>query len=337
MTAAAPVARQLALLGNDGTPEVPPPRLRTDVAGVTWSYSRRSRLEQCARRYYYQYFGANKRSATDEPDKESLRLLKTLSNRFERSGALLHLAVSTWLRAVQRGEQRDVDDLGRWVVGLFQVDQTMSRRHPDGDWPPLENKYPPVLLREYHYRQSDADELFEDATARLTAALHSFAVSERYAPFRAGATSPNAAIEATIRLRALPCKIDGRVDLAFASGDRVVVVDWKLGGGAATGDESLQLAVYALWAMEHFGCAPDALDVYKAHLLSGELASFRVDPAVLADARARVVQDAERMAGLERYGREGVADAFTPCGHPAVCALCPFQRVCPDGRRLLHA
>jgi CRISPR/Cas system-associated exonuclease Cas4 (RecB family) len=337
MTSAARAVRQLALLGDDGVPEAPPPSARTDVAPVTWSYSRRSTLEQCARRYYYQYFGGNKRLARNDPDKETLHFLKVISNRFERSGSLMHLAVSRWLRALQRGESRDMESLIRWVSGIFAADRAFSRQYPDGDGPQVEGSFPPVLLREFHYRHPDAEQLCDEAANRMLTALRGFPGNLRFAAFQAGASTPDAIIEGAVRLRTLPCKIEGRIDLAYRQDGRVVVVDWKLSEASGNGDESLQLAVYALWAIEHFGCDPSSLEIYKGYLLSGEVVMFRLDPAILVAAKARVVQDAERMIALEAYGRDGVTDAFTPCAHPAVCSLCPFQRVCPEGRRFLDA
>jgi hypothetical protein len=68
------------------------------VGGVEWSYSRRSALEQCARRFYNEYHGANKLSAKSEPKKEKLRFLTALDSRYERTGKVLHRAIATYLR-----------------------------------------------------------------------------------------------------------------------------------------------------------------------------------------------------------------------------------------------
>jgi hypothetical protein len=48
-----------------------------------------------------------------------------------------------------------------------------------------------------------------------------------------------------------------------------------------------------------------------------------------ARAKARILQDLETMDALHRYGKDGVVEAFTPCGRPRVCVLCPYQEFCP--------
>ena len=334
---------QLALPGTVFAPAVvdppapkasPPPEGRR--AGPAWSHSRRSTLEQCSRKYYYTYYGASARSAKGEPDKDELRLLKGLANRHERAGSLLHLGIGTYFRRAQRGERVDADGLVAWARTIFLNDRAYSRAHPGGGVPPG-TKYPPTLLREYHYAQPDADALCDEADGRLAVALRAFATDERYAEFRAAGSAPGALVEKRLTISGLPCAASGQLDLAYAREGRVTIVDWKTGAGDGSGDDSLQLAVYALWAVEHFGCRPADLRVCKAHLTTGKVVEFRADDGVLADARARIAQDAERMVAVDRYGRDGVAAAFTPSPRPALCALCAYQRVCPEGRKLLNA
>lgn len=331
-----PSPLQLALPGTDFAPASTTP---TDgrLAGPPWSHSRRSTLEQCSRKYYYTYYGASARSAKGEPDKDELRLLKGLANRHERVGNLLHLAIGTYFRRAQRGERMEADGLVAWARTIFLNDRAHSRAHPGGGGVPPGTKYPPTLLREYHYGQPDADALCDEGDGRLAAALRAFATDERYAEFRAAGSAPGALVEKRLAVSGLPCAAGGQLDLAYSREDRVTIVDWKTGAGDGSGDDSLQLAVYALWAVEHFGCGPEALRVCKAHLTTGEIVDFRADARILADARARIVQDAERMVAVDRYGRDGVAAAFTPNPRPAMCALCAFQRACPEGRKLLDA
>ena len=307
------------------------------LSGLTWSHSRRSTLEQCPRRYYYEYYGANTRTAKGESAKEELRALKKVENRHERAGSLLHLAIGSYFRRSRNGERSDIDGLIAWARAKFADDRAYSRAHPEGGPAGGSAKYPPVLLREYHYALLDAEALCDDADSRLAAALRTFATGDNFAAFRAGGASQDALVETTLKLSGLPCKVGGRLDLAYRSDGQATIVDWKLGAGDGGGDDSLQLAVYGLWAVEHFGCQPETLRICKAYLGSGEVAEFRIDRAVLAAARARIIQDAERMAAVDRYGRDAIAAAFTPCAHPAVCGLCAFQRACPEGRKLTDA
>jgi hypothetical protein len=158
-----------------------------------------------------------------------------------------------------------------------------------------------------------------------------------FAPFREAGMRPGALIEQPLSLTKFPCKIGGRLDLAYVEDGQVTIVDWKSGGNEGSGTESLQLAVYALWAQSRYQVAPEAIHVHRALLREAAVETFPVTTHLLEQARVRILQDAERMALVQSYGEAGRAEAFTPCGQVRVCRLCPFQRVCPEGSKLLYA
>jgi hypothetical protein len=114
-------------------------------------------------------------------------------------------------------------------------------------------------------------------------------------------------------------------------------VDWKLGEEDNAGDDSLQLAVYALWAVQTYGYEPRSIRVCKIFLGSEKIVDFRCNDEVLAVARARILQDAERMLLLDKYGKDANANAFTPSAQQAVCRLCSFLKVCPEGKEAAYA
>ena len=66
-----------------------------------------------------------------------------------------------------------------------------------------------------------------------------------------------------------------------------------------------------------------------AHLGGGTVSRFDFGPKAILRAKARISQDVERMRSVDEYGRDGLVEAFTPCGQERVCAGCVFQGVCP--------
>src|SRR5437899_2263695 len=98
---------------------------------VAWSYSRRSVFDQCPRRYYYQYYGSDLRTALEEPHKDTLKQLKGLQNRYERVGALLHLAIATYFRQAQAGEILTLPRLLNGIQKMFRDDYTYSIANSD--------------------------------------------------------------------------------------------------------------------------------------------------------------------------------------------------------------
>lgn len=315
---------------------VPPPTRQEAIKDITWSYTKRNLFERCQRHYYYEYFGAAVALAGVEPQQATLHRLKDLEGRHERIGKLLHLGVYTYLRRAQAGTPIADANLVEWLLRLFRQDCEYSRADPDGTQP-LAGEHPPVLLLEYHERQRDVDRVMAESAQHLQEAAQAFLSAPVFAPFREAGMRPGALIERHLSLPGLPCKIDGRLDLAYLEEGHVTVVDWKSGGTLGDGTESLQLAAYALWAQNHYQVAPEAIHIYKALLREAAVETFPVTSHLLDQARTRIIQDAERMALVQPYGEAGRARAFTACGQVRVCRLCPFQRVCPEGSELLHA
>lgn len=167
-------------------------------------------------------------------------------------------------------------------------------------------------------------------------ALKQFLSNPIYERLRAVVRGGEARIEQAFRIRDLPCRVRGRVDLVTLEDGKITIVDWKLSSEDAQTDDSLQLAAYALWARGAFNCPPEHISVFKAYLVSGSLVPFPVDARSLGVARARIIQDAERMAAMRGYGQEGVAAAFTASAQPALCRLCPYLTACPEGRECVY-
>jgi hypothetical protein len=287
---------------------------------ISWSYSRRSTLERCVRCYYYEYYGANKRMAKREVDKETLRHLKGLQNRHERAGNILHSAIGAYFRKKQEGKDWLSDRFTDWARNIFRKDVVYSQAYPDGNQIST-GEFRPVLLSEFYYRDPRANELCSEVEEKLVNALTTFATYERLDPFR----------------NTLPCRIEGRIDLAYLIEEEVTIIDWKLGVEDGIGDNSLQLATYAVWAIDHYHCVPESLRIYKVHLGSGAIIGFEVNHSLLSAVHARIAQDAERMLMLDRYGQEALVKAFTPCLQPGVCKLCSYRRVCMEAKEVEYA
>ncbi len=297
---------------------------------TTWSYSRRSMLVQCPRKYYYEYYGSNKLTAVNDPDKERLRFLKPLMNRYERTGSILHFIVSQYFKKSQQGEASSFERLQSWADQIYQKDLRRSEIDPDGNQEQGE-EYPPVLLHEFYYRLPEAKQLCVYAEIRMLEGLHTFFHDKAFSHFRYYGIQNGALVEQSIRLPDIPCKVDGKVDLAYDVNGQVNVIDWKSGNNDWVGDESLQLAAYALWAKSKYKCSTNQLKVFKAFLASSDVVEFPIDESLLASARVRIIQDAETIIELSSYGEAGIVEAFTPYKHVGVCELCSYRQVCPEG------
>ena len=293
-----------------------------------WSYSRRGTLEQCARKYYYQYYGSNLNTAKKDPQKETLRFLKKLQNRHLRSGDILHYVIRWHLKEFQQEKQPSLDQLLQWAKKDFRADVKYSQQYERG-FPLSDNFRHPKLLLEFYYRLPDVESLCTDTEERLITALTNFITSQNLTQFREGAGKASALIEESARLKSSSFTLSGKVDLVYWINDKVVIVDWKIGGSGSS-DDSLQMFAYALWAKQKFECPLDSIILHKAHLEDNTVSTFNVSEKALTRVEGRILQDLERMQELDNYGKQGIVEAFTPCAQPKICALCQFQEVCPQ-------
>ena len=294
---------------------------------MEWSYTRRATLERCLRWYYYQYYGANARTAKTEPYKETLRFLKTLRNRPLRTGEIVHLIVRTYLTRLQQGEVWSLERLLHWAQDISRRDVAYSKQYQRREQMP-DGPYPPALLLEFYYGFEDPEALWEASATRLAVALTNFATHPGFAHFHAAGGRAGTLIEKRFSVRENHFSMRGQIDLAYPEDGRVVVADWKVGSSHGS-DDSLQLLSYVLGVQQAFPCSPDKVDLYRVHLADNMLLPFVVGDKEMQRARARIIQDVEKMQALDHYGRNAVSQAFTPCGQPRVCALCPFQQICP--------
>jgi len=319
-----PGAIQVSLAQEQGSPS------------ISWSRSRRAVLEQCLRRYYYDYYAVSVARAQNAPVLEQLRFLKAIQNRYQRTGSIAHLVIATGLRRAQHKEVWDADHLRNWARKLFRADVEYSQQHSKSASSATRG-LKPVLLHEHYYGIANASDLCRAAEQRLLDAITAFAEDTRLEEFRREGSRAGAIVEGSASFAVFGNRASGKIDLAFMDGPLVTIADWKLGEPGSRADDSLQLGAYALWAEHAFRTVPAAIRVCNVHLRHGEVVWFPVSDKSLANTRARIAQDFERIRLMHEYGEQGIVEAFTPCVQPKVCALCPYQSVCAEGRAVLNA
>ncbi len=311
--------------------------LEERLLDIDWSYSRRITIERCPRQYFYEYFGVKSGSETDQLVLD-VRRLKALSNRYLRAGELAHWAISRFFRQSQRGIIIPPERLAVSAVSRFRGDVEYSKTVVGGrPSTGFDQAIPPVLLREFLYDPPSATGLCAEAEERLRQALITFATASAFGEMRREGARQGAVVEQPFWLKRLGCRVQGKIDLAYRAYGCVAVVDWKLGDTEAGGSDSLQLALYGLWATGHFECSLSDVSIRKAYLGSGEVVELRLDERVLKAAELRIIQDAMRMETVRPYGEAGKWEAFSPHASPGICALCPYPEICPEGREVASA
>jgi hypothetical protein len=297
-----------------------------------WSYSRRGLFEQCPRAYYYRYYGAKKGTAKNEPLKAELCFLKSLSNRHLRAGELLHLVIRTYFKRLVGGEEWTADQLVRWATEMYRRDLDFSKEFQRSGASPVGDGRA-KLLAEFYAGRTDAEALWNESLNKLCHALRNFRTHPALEQIRHAARQTSALVEETVRLKEPGFRLKGQIDFAYAVSGRATIVDWKIGDSGGS-EDSLQLLSYALAAMQKFNCAPDQVDLYVAYLGNGEIQPHTVNEYEVNRAKGRIRQDTQRMLTMDWYGREALAEAFTPCEQRRICETCPYSSVCPGSSNL---
>jgi hypothetical protein len=293
---------------------------------LDWSPSKRDVLNQCPRRYYYQYYGASARFAVDEPQKELLQFYRKFSNSWMLAGILLHTKIRQEFKALKDGIQNDPEELVKAFNQRWEkVRETSVQFVGSGNVSATDGK---VLLLEFVFEDPEAEGMWSAAGERLGKALTGFMTLPSLERFRKGGLTHDAAIEKRVKVDGRGFRMRGQIDLAWREGGQVTVADWK-SSSRDSGDSDLQLLVYALAVQQYFNCQLGELDLFRVELDSGRIVRQDVNEQEAARARARMAQDTRLMMDLNKYGQQGVAEAFTPTGSKRVCRLCPYQRICP--------
>jgi PD-(D/E)XK nuclease superfamily len=218
-----------------------------------------------------------------------------------------------------------------WAQTIYRRDLEFSQQYRSSDSLPNAATSPALLL-EFYFGLADAAEMWGKSEESLVTALNNFRSLPVFGSFRAGATRPGAIVEWPFVVKDKYFSMRGKIDLAYPTDHRFAVVDWKI-GDSGDGEESLQLMSYAMAASDKFECAHDDIDLYRVHLRSGGISHLVAEGKQIRGARARIIQDAQKMQALDDHGRSATAEVFTPCGQERICKHCPFQRVCPKELR----
>jgi hypothetical protein len=294
-----------------------------------YSHTKRSALAKCPRIYFYEYYATNFKPPVREPQ-------MSLFEDVEPKHAVLPTSDSA------RASELSGLTSGPQQGGLILHDLiSQSLKNPDwqASWfyrKANENFYgrngSTVRFVERFNGLPDAEKRLGEAKENMLHAMKNFFESpvvrslveslrygdEHLMERPLGGWAP-----------VLEFSVMGRIDYCVRLGEHVDVVDWKM--GRSTGDEdSLQLAVYGIWAMRHFNVPAENVRVRRVFLGDAKIEEAKtLSERRVNRAEARLRQDVEQMAELHPYGLAGHEEAFTPSPKEKVCETCKFQKLCP--------
>jgi len=311
---------------------------RFDVPeGFSWSASRHGTFSDCARAYFFRYYGSLGKADPPLPPgrrREAWRL-RHLTSVPMWIGSRVHGAIEGILKAVRRGEEVDVDgEIERMVDGMRR-DYDASRR----DLARLrDDPRRHVRFVEHEYGIEVPPDEWRAQVGAAREMVRAFADGGWLDRFRSLDPGEVLALEDLDRWDFEGVPVWVRIDAAWRNPDgRVTIVDWKTGRRERE-DNPLQLLGYAAYARDRWGVDLGALEVLEVYLRRDPPEkACRVDEETVENGR-QVIRDSVRsmLEVLPDPSRDAAAeDRCPPRPGQYRCTYCPFRSLCEAGKEFV--
>ena len=280
----------------------------------SWSVSRHDCFATCRRRYFYSYYAA--------PEDPEIQRLKRLSALPLWAGSVVHETIEKILRTHDRlPSEAEQEALVRSAVHSQML----------GEWRESEAGSLRFRLFEHEYAVPVDPEDKKIAVGTVMRSLRNFFRSETLRQAFAAGRERWLTVEDLVSFKAGDTTVYLRMDLAYRGSDgRVVIVDWKTGRAEGRFNE-VQLAGYALCAVEQgWVQEPEEIETELAYLAIPRYVRRSVDRGKVAHARRFIEKSAGNMKALllDPLGNLARLEDFPMIDKPRVCRRCNYRRLC---------
>jgi hypothetical protein len=289
----------------------------------SWSKSRHDKLAECARQYFFHYYGSwGGWERTAAPEVKELYTLKKLTVRQAWAGSTVHDTIKRALTLVRDGQPLDPEDLVARTRARMRAEFRESREQ-------AYRQRKAFGLVEHEYGEPIPDEVWRanwELVERCIAAFLGSRWLEVARTLRAEQWLP---IDELGSFMFDGTRIFAAPDFAFRTNDGgVVVVDWKTGQKRESDRE--QLRGYAMYARDTWAVPLDRIECRVVYLPSLEEAEVRVDESEVASFGERMRQSIAHMLDLldDRAANVARIDNFPAANDEKSCARCVFRRPC---------
>jgi len=293
----------------------------------SWSPARRRRFNDCKRRYYYHHYGSWGGWEDDAGEQTKLIYrLKNMSNIPMFAGKVVHDTISSVLDELKAGMIVEQEKAEEKVVKSFKQGWGQSKREEWRGSP----KWKTNLFEHYYDEVPSQDEL-KDVGDKLVKCIDGFYASESFAYIKSIPSVDWICKEELASFDFEGTKVFVSLDFAARHGQRVYIYDWKT--GKQVYEDEIQLAVYAIYAIEEWGIDLSNLRLFDVYLQKRMPVKVKVnEPTIEETMRVMRESIAEMKATLD-HPEENVAslDNFPMIENGTVCNRCQFKGICyPD-------
>lgn len=249
----------------------------------SWSISRDNVFQTCPRQYYYNYYGYWSGWEKDAPERtKRIYILKNLKNRHMWAGEKVHECIKRTLRNLQRDISiLDLDHIVSITLNQMREEFRSSREgrylvHP---------KTCALFEHEYEVELEDAE--WKRVANNVEQCLRNFYSSELFSMLRQLPQQMWLEIEDYSSFYLDRTRIWAVIDCSFRTEDGATIIDWKTGRGLGS-DISLQLACYAMYAVEKWGFKPERVKLIEYNLPADQSAEFFINAGEIENAKAYI-------------------------------------------------
>jgi hypothetical protein len=298
---------------------------------LSWSFSRKTHLDDCRRHYFYHRFWGQ-----DPQTRWKLYEMRNITTLAMLRGLVAHQVIAESLNALRDGREVRLDAARERVTEIMRekLRESHYRTWHIDNRPPGRKTSEFTNLLEHYYGFPDTEHRAKEHRDVAQNCIEGLLQSELWAEIAAGEPQNWKAMEdegfPSFDLDGI--KVYARIDFAYCQ-DQPTIIDWKT--GAAGDDDRQQLALYSLYAQSKWGWKPSETRLAAVYLQPG----FRVDSfAPSAEDIDSVTELVKRSFGemidLEPVYERADISRFPITENTDHCRWCRFQGICEGARRL---
>lgn len=292
----------------------------------SWSKTRDEVFRRCPRQYWFEYYGYWEGWLENAPQRtRQIYILKNLKNRHMWAGEKVHRCIQRSLNNLRRGiKVLSPEEIIAITLDQMRAEFRSSKKR--NYWKSPRS----CALFEHEYEREITDEQWKETAQQVETALRHFYASEIYDRLKALTNQQWLEVEEFTSFHLDGVKISLIIDCAVREGRGISIYDWKTGKSLSE-DLSIQLACYALYAIEKWHIFPESLRIIEYNLLSNKANDFEVSPGEVENIKGYIRGSIKDMHSLLKDVENNIPfeeEAFQKVEDEGVSLRCNFRKIC---------
>lgn len=298
----------------------------------SWSFSRDGTFQTCKRMYYYERYGSwGGWEAPAGTRTRELYLLRQLTSRAAWRGSSVHSLIEQILKSLRAGRLLPLSDA---VTRLKERMRSDFRASKEGLF--YENPKRCCRLFEHEYEIDVSDEAWRETYGEAEHSLRTFYTGGPFAFCQEIGVARWLDVEELVKFTFEGNTLWAKPDFAYSQATGAPgIIDWKT-SLLDQEEESLQAAVFALYASHRWGVPAHVVEASEWSLADGQRRIVRVTQELLERTAAYIRESIKAMQAHLRdpEANTAVEEDFPTLSDLDICRWCNFRRVCPQGQQL---